>query len=344
MRAVILIGGEGTRLRPLTLSTPKPLLPILNRPSLAYQIKLLKHHGIRDIVLCVGYLSNVFKGSLGDGRRWGVRLRYVHEATPLGTGGAIKNAQPYVNETVLISNGDIITTLDLTALLSFHRRKKASVTIALHRVADPTAYGLVEIAKGGRIRRFLEKPSREEAFCNTINAGTYVFEPKAFSRIPPGINYSVERGLFPHLLKLKEPLYGFLHRGLWLDIGTIGSYLHAHAMLLKQPPGVEYLNGLLPTRQLHPGVWVERGITVGPQCTFNGQTVIGEGCVLEAGVHMIGPLSLGRGCRVGKAASLQGSVVLDHTVIGEGARLEGCAVGRNCRIEPYVTLSRGTAI
>lgn len=344
MNAVILIGGEGTRLRPLTVTTPKPLLPLLNRPALAYQIDLLKAHGIRDIVLCVGYLSQLSERTLGMGRRWGVRLRYVRETTPLGTGGAIKNAEPYVDDTTLIFNGDILTTLDLTALLSFHRRKKASVTIALHRVADPTAYGLVEMAKSGRIRRFLEKPSREEAFCHTINAGTYVFEPEVFPWIPPGINVSVERGLFPRLLKLGKPLYGFLHRGLWLDIGTIDSYLHAHAMLLSSGQDRQCLGGLFPMRQLRPGVWAEPGVKVGPRCTFSGQMVIGEGTILEEAIHMTGPLSLGRGCRVGKGAILHGSVVLDRTVIGEGSCLKRCVVGRDCRIESYVTLNPGTAV
>jgi mannose-1-phosphate guanylyltransferase len=227
MKAVLLIGGLGTRLRPLTLTTPKPLLPIAGQPFLAYQLDFLKRHGIIDIVLCTAYKAEDFRQTMGDGSRYGVHITYVHEQTALGTGGAIKNAEPYIDGPTLICNGDILMTLDLTELIRFHRDRKALATVSLTEVADPSAFGVVELAPDGRIQRFLEKPPPGTTTSKLINAGTYVFEKEIFSRIPAGEVYSAERGLFPGLLADGKPLFGKALSGYWLDVGTIEKYEQA---------------------------------------------------------------------------------------------------------------------
>ena len=232
MIALILIGGAGTRLRPFTCDYPKPLLPVLNRPFLEYQFDVLKRHGVRDIVLCTAYKPGLFHRMLGDGRSRGLRLRWVHEDRPLGTGGAVKNAQSRIKETTLVLNGDILHTLDVSAFLRFHRRVRADLSIALTRVKDPTLYGLVETDPSGRVRRFLEKPSWDEIVTNAINAGAYLFEPSVVARIPPGVNYSLERSLFPHMLEDGARLFGYVSRGYWMDIGTVEKYLQVHIDIL----------------------------------------------------------------------------------------------------------------
>jgi mannose-1-phosphate guanylyltransferase len=227
MKAILLIGGLGTRLRPLTLTTPKPLLPILDQPFLAYQLDFLVRQGITEVTLCTAYKAEVFHQTMGDGKRYGIKLNYVHEQTPLGTGGAIKNAEPYVDGPTLICNGDCLMNLDLRGLIEFHRTKKAAATLALTYVQDPSAFGVIEMEADGKIRRFLEKPSPGETDSHLINAGAYVFEKEVFSWIPQGEVYSVERGLFPKMLAENKPLYALELKGYWLDVGTLDKYQQA---------------------------------------------------------------------------------------------------------------------
>jgi mannose-1-phosphate guanylyltransferase len=227
MKAIMLIGGLGTRMRPLTLTTPKPLLPILEQPFLAYQVDFLRRHGVTEIVLCTAYKAEDFRQTMGDGKKYGVRLAYVHEQSALGTGGAVKNAQSHVEGTTLVCNGDILMSLDLSELVRFHNEKKAVATIALTEVADPSAYGVVECGPDGRVQQFLEKPAPGATTSKMINAGAYVFEKEVFGMIPEGTVYSVERGLFPGLLSTGKPLYGKSLSGYWLDVGTIEKYEQA---------------------------------------------------------------------------------------------------------------------
>jgi mannose-1-phosphate guanylyltransferase len=227
LKAIMLIGGLGTRLRPLTLKTPKPLLPILDQPFLAYQLDFLNRHGFHDIILCTAYKAQDFHDTLGNGSHLGVNLTYVHEDSPLGTGGAIKNAEPHVEGTTLICNGDILMNLDLRSLVEFHRDRKAAATIALTEVEDPRAFGVVELVAEGRVKRFLEKPAPGETDSHWINAGAYVFEQSVFSLIPRGVPCSVERETFPRMLSENIPLYGKSLGGYWLDVGTLEKYEQA---------------------------------------------------------------------------------------------------------------------
>jgi len=320
MLAVILIGGAGTRLRPFTCDTPKPLLPVVNIPFLQHQFAILKRHGVRDVVLCTHYRPELFRKALGDGRRLGMRLRYVHETSPLGTGGALKNAAGLTSETFIVLNGDVLNALDVTRFLKFHRKNRADVSIALTRVKDPTLYGLVETDDNGQIKKFLEKPSWDEIRTNTINAGAYIFEPGVLDYIPAKVNYSLERSLFPQLLLDSHRLFGFVTGGYWIDIGTVEKYLQVH---------LDILRGTTPFKAPAP-----RGSRV----------LLGRGTKVADFVRFSGSVCVGARCSIGKGAQLENCVVLEGTQIGEGASLKGCIVGARCSIGANAVLAERTAL
>ncbi len=339
MKAVILIGGMGTRLRPLTCQTPKPLLPIVNRPFLEYQLDLLKKHGIRDVMLCVAYLPDAFREHFGDGKKWGMKIRYVHEKEPLGTGGAIRNAAGFIDAPVFILNGDILTDIDLTAMARMHKTNKSGVTIALTRVKDPSMYGLVETGKKGRIIRFLEKPSPDEISCNTINAGIYLFDPEVLDFIPEGINYSVERGLFPELLSRNYPLYGYTYDRYWLDIGTIEKYMQAHFDILQSR-----VMDTLPGKCIENCIWAGKRFRKSDEATVKGTLVCGDNVRIDANAQLLGTVSLGNNVSVGRGCIIANSVILDGTAVEEGARIDNALLGRDCVIGSYASISPHRAL
>src|SRR6266511_2751533 len=229
MKAILLAGGKGTRLRPLTLHTPKPIVPILNRPFLYYQIDLLKQiPEIDEVILSLNYQPRRIEEIFGEGEGLGIRVRYVVEPMPLGTGGAIRYAGDSLTESVVVFNGDVLTQVDLAAVLRLHRERKAKATIVLTPVDNPRAYGLVETDRDANIRRFLEKPGEDEITCNTINAGIYVLEPDTFDRIPKDTAWSIERSYFPSLVERGETFVAHTYRGYWIDIGTPDKYTQVH--------------------------------------------------------------------------------------------------------------------
>jgi len=234
MKAVILAGGEGTRLRPLTLTTPKPIVPVVDRPFLRHQLDLLAGAHVRDVVFSVAYRPERVEAVFGDGSAFGVRIRYAVEDTPLGTGGAVRNALPLLDERTIVLNGDVLTDVDLAQVVARHEAEGAAATILLTPVPNPAAYGLVETDHEGRVRRFLEKPRPEQITTNTINAGVYVLETRVLDLMPEGVNYSIERGFFPTLLARGDLVRAHVHRGYWIDIGTPEKYLQVHRDILNR--------------------------------------------------------------------------------------------------------------
>src|SRR5207342_2254234 len=229
MKAILLAGGKGTRLRPLTIHTPKPIVPIFNRPFLHYQIDRLKQvPEIDEVILSLNYQPRRIEEIFGDGSDVGIRIRYVVEPAPLGTGGAIKYAGDKLTESVVVFNGDVLTQIDLAAVINLHRERKARATIVLTPVENPSAYGLVETDASGNILRFLEKPNADEITCDTINAGIYILEPDTFDRIPKDQPWSIERSFFPSLIERGETFMAFVYRGYWIDIGTPAKYMQVH--------------------------------------------------------------------------------------------------------------------
>jgi mannose-1-phosphate guanylyltransferase len=270
--AVILVGGEGTRLRPLTERMPKPMVPIANRPFLEHQIEHLEWHGITDVVLSCGYLPHQIRAHFGD------RLTYVVEDHPLGTGGAIENAARGIPDTFLVCNGDVLTDLDVTALVAFHRERGAQATIALHPVDDPSRYGLVRTDERGAVEAFIEKPPPGEADVNTINAGTYVMEPGVLRLIPPGEKVSVEREVFPRLVG--DGLYARAEDGEWIDIGTPESYLAAN---MSRTPAENVAD---PSARIDPTARVAHSV-LGPGSSVGPDAVV-ERSVLLPGAAVAG--------------------------------------------------------
>ena len=354
MKAVILVGGEGTRLRPLTCNIPKAIVPVVNIPFLEHVIGNLSKHGIKDIILAKGHLAGPIAEYLGDGSRLGVRLTFVVEGTPLGTAGAFKNVEKYLDETFLALNGDIFTGLDYTDILDFHRQRGAKATISLAPVEDPTAYGVIETDERGRVRRFLEKPKPEEVNTNMINAGTYVLEPEVLAEIPPQVKVSIERETFPLMLGQGNPVYAYSSSGYWIDMGTPQKYLQLHRDLL---------NGKCKHYAPASGAGVVTGkqTNVHPAAQINGPVLIGNNCTIEQNVRLIGPVVIGDGCqimegaliedsviwhnvRLGRQAELKHSIVADHCRLNDGCSLEDSVLGDNVTVASGCKLSADTKI
>ncbi len=339
MKAVILVGGEGTRLRPLTVNAPKPMIPVLNKPFLEHVLEYLVHFGITDVILSMGYRSEVITRHFGDGAAFGVNLVYVHEETPLGTAGAVKNAERYLDGTFFVFNGDVLTSLDLGSMLEFHRQKSAAVTIALTPVEDPTAYGLVEIDDESRVRRFVEKPTWDSVTTNLINAGTYIVEPEVFRYVPPRLYYMFEHGLFPVLLQTGDPMYGYPSNAYWIDIGTPQKYLALHRDILTERVEVR-----IPGRRLREGIWVDEDCEIHPTAKLTSPVVLGRGVVVGPNSVITGPVSLGPGCRIGRNTHVEDAVVWADTQIGDSVTMKKCVVGSGTRIEDHCWITNGAII
>ena len=360
MKAVILVGGEATRLLPLTCNTPKAMVPVINTPFLEHVIHYLSEHQIRDIILAQRHLSQPIKSYFGNGNRFGVKLIYTVEDTPLGTAGAVKNAEKYLDDTFLVLNGDIFTDLDITAMIGFHLERKAKATIALTPVDDPTSYGLIETDARNRVTRFLEKPKWSEVTTNMINAGTYILEPEVLSPIPHQANFSFERELFPSLIEQGEPIYAYPSSAYWIDIGTPEKYIRLHRDLFSgsnprhsYPRGEEVLVGeqsyIHPTAQIRGPAVIGSNCTIGQKVKLTGAVVIGFGCtVLEDTV--IEESIIWRNTQLGQRVSLKNSIVADNCRLNDNSTIEDSILGDNvtvvsgCKLEPGSKIWPGTTV
>jgi NDP-sugar pyrophosphorylase family protein len=328
MKAILLAGGKGTRLRPLTVHTPKPIVPILNRPFLYYQIDLLKQvPEIDEVILSLNYQPRRIEEIFGDGEGLGMRVRYVVEPIPLGTGGAVRYAGDSLTDSVVVFNGDVLTNVDLGAVLRLHRARKAKATIVLVPVENPRAYGLVETESDGRIRRFLEKPGDNEITCNTINAGIYVLEPDTFDRIPKDTAWSIERSFFPSLIERGETFIAHVHDGYWIDIGTPGKYMQVHRDIMDGRYQAPPFAGAAPAL-----AWVAPDAKVDEGVELHGPCFVDEGVVLKAGAKVLPYSVLGRQTHVDEGAVVDGSIVWPNGWIGRDAVVRASILGRNCHV------------
>jgi mannose-1-phosphate guanylyltransferase len=328
MKAVILVGGPGTRLQPLTNKIPKSIVPVLNRPVLEHMLAYLKLYGIEDIILTLNYLPDIIKDYFGDGGRCGVHLTYCIEEEPAGTAGAVKNAEKYLNASFLVLNGDIFTDMDLAAMFAFHRQKKAQATISLTWVENPSAFGVVETDAGGKVRRFIEKPPLAEAATNWINAGTYILEPGVLDKMPAGRHYMFEKGLFPDLLESGEPVYGYPYRGYWLDMGTPMKYFSLNIDLLESKMKSPLVHDFQQDRMLYG---TDTGIH--PSAVIKAPCVIDNGCRIGRDVCVKGPVVIGRDCVLEDNVNIEDVILWDNISIGAGSRLSRCIVASNTVID-----------
>jgi len=331
MQALILAGGKGTRLRPLTMHTPKPIVPIANRPFLLYQLELLRRADVRDVILSLSYQPQKIEDKLGDGTDHDVRISYTVEASPLGTAGAYRHAAGLIRETTVVFNGDVLTDIDLNEVIRLHRERNATATIVLTPVPNPTAYGLVETDAESRVRRFLEKPKPEEVTCDTINAGIYILEPHVLDYIPEGEPFMFEYGVFPQLLEKGEPFYAYVWRGYWRDIGTSASYWQAN---------MDVLEGRVNLLASWPD---ERGEKFDPAAEIDASSIVDLTCTLKAGVQVINSV-ISRNCYIEERARIENSVVRSGSRIGAGATLSGAIVGKSCHIGRAVTVGANAVL
>jgi len=338
MKGLILAGGKGTRLRPLTINTPKPVVPVGNSPFLLYQIDLMRSAGINEIILSLSYQPRKIEDLLKDGSDYGVWIRYAVEGTPLGTGGAFKNAEEHIESSTVVFNGDVLTDIDLAAVVARHRERQAVATIVLTPVENPSAYGLVETSPEGWIQRFIEKPGPDEITCNTINAGIYVLEPSVLRYMPKGEPYSFERGLFPTLLEHKEPVMSYLFDKYWIDIGTPQKYLEVHQDILsKKFVSPRIGKTALDRAALPAGAVVDENSIVDHDVTIREgvrieNSVIGKNCKIDPGVHIVDSV-LWSGNTIDADARIDGSLVG-----------KGCYVGRSAKLRPGVVLGDKTVV
>jgi mannose-1-phosphate guanylyltransferase len=336
MKALLLVGGQGTRLRPLTIHAPKSIVPIFDRPFLHYQLDLIKKvPEIDEVILSLNYQPHRIEEVFGDGHDAGIRLRYVVEPTPLGTAGGVRYAAQGVRDTLVVFNGDVLTQVDLRGLIDFHRDRGARATIVLTPVENPTAYGLVETDPASNILRFLEKPKPEEITCNTINAGIYVLEPETFDRIPADVAWSIERSFFPSFIDRGETFLASIYRDYWIDIGTPEKYMQVHRDIMDgrylMPPfnGEPALAWVAPTARVHPDAQLE------------GPLFVDEGCVVESGARL-GPYTvLGKHCQVEENAHLSGVIAWADSRIGREARVTDSIIGRSGQIGRNAQLRGG---
>ncbi len=340
MKAVILAGGEGTRLRPLTLALPKPVVPILGRPLLRYQIEQLRQAGIVDVILCIAYQPDRIREILGDGEALGVRLTYVVEESPLGTGGAIRNAMERLDDTTVVLNGDVLAAFDVRAAVETHRRLAAKATIVTVPVPDPCNYGLVEIGPDGLVRRFTEKPAPGQVAsgANTINAGLYVLMTSALGLMPAGCNCSIERRYFPALLAQGERVVAPVHAGYWIDVGTPAKYLQAHLDLLERRYAAP-IDG-----EASRGGWIDPSAQVDTACELAPPFFVGPGCRLAAGARLGANAVLTADVTLEAQAEVSDSVLWSGCHVAAEAQIRGALLGRNVRVEPHASVGPGAVL
>jgi mannose-1-phosphate guanylyltransferase len=335
MQAVILVGGEGKRLRPLTSTVPKPVVPLVDRPFISFMLEWLMRHGVDDVIMSCGFLATSVRNVLGDGSGLGVRLRFVEEPDPRGTAGALKFAESMLDERFLMLNGDVLTDLDLSAQIEQHERTKAAATLALVPVADPSAYGLVHLNEDRSVRDFVEKPSSDSIDTNLISAGVYVLERDVLELVPPDRNVSIEREVWP--LLVGKGLYGFPSHSYWLDIGSPERYLQGTFDIITG-------NVRTAVAERLGGNWlvVDEGAEVSGRVI--PPAVLERGVRVAEGAHVGSLVVLADDVTVGRGSTVERAVVLNGSEIGEGCSLRDCIVAAGCRVGDRTKITDGAVI
>src|SRR5712691_1599990 len=358
VRAVVMAGGEGTRLRPMTANQPKPLLPVVNKPIMQHVLRLLRTHNFDETIVTVQFLASMVRNYFGDGEEWGMSLQYATEDIPLGTAGSVKNAEDALRDgPFLVISGDALTDIDLSDLVRFHKDNDALVTVALKRVPDPLEFGIVIADEDGQIQRFLEKPTWGQVFSDTVNTGIYVMEPEVLKHVPLGEAVDWSGDVFPKLLDAGAPVYGWVAEGYWEDVGTHEAYHKAQADVLSGKVAA-HIDGF----EVSPGVWQGDGAEVDPDAVLTGPLCIGDYAKIEAGAQLREFTVVGSNVVVKEGAFLHRAVVHNNVYVGVGATLRGCVIGKNtdimasarieeaaivgdeCVIEPEAYISSGVRV
>jgi mannose-1-phosphate guanylyltransferase/phosphomannomutase len=332
--------GAGTRLRPLTDAVPKPMVTIANKPVLEYTIENLKRHGITEIILNLHNHPELIRDYFKDGSAWGVQIQYSHEPKLLGTAGGVKKVEDFLKQgTFLVMSGDGLTTIDLTRLLAFHKRKKALATMGIKPVDTRFDYGVTMVSAAGRITRFIEKPMWSDVFSNEVNTGIYVFEPEALQFIPKRKPYDFGHDLWPLLLKKRKPIFGYPMKEYWCDVGNLSEYRRAQRDALDGKAGIP-----LPGKQMKPGVWVEEGAHIDPDAALEAPCLVGQGAHIERGA-VIGPYTIiGRHAHIAAGSVIKHSILWNHVQIVPQVKLENCILTDGTRITEPISLTNAEVI
>ncbi|WP_017728328.1 sugar phosphate nucleotidyltransferase [Halalkalibacterium ligniniphilum] len=321
MKGVIMAGGKGTRLRPLTCQLPKPMVPLLNKPVMAYSIELLKKHGVTDIAVTVQYLSEAIRDYFGDGSQFGVNLVYFEETTPLGTAGSVKQAEAFLDEPFIVVSGDALTDFDLQTGIEFHQEKKGLVSFFMKTVECPYEFGVIMTDEEDKITRFIEKPSPDQVFSHTVNTGIYIMNPEIFSLIEKDTVTDFSKDVFPFILESSQEMYGFESDGYWSDIGSLAQYRQAQFDLLSGNVQAK-INGI----QRESGVWVAENAIIEEGANIEGPVIIGENSVIQSGAHVAACSVIGANVTISNRASLKRSIVWDGSYIGNDTELRGATI------------------
>ncbi|MFY9649169.1 MAG: mannose-1-phosphate guanyltransferase [Trebonia sp.] len=358
MKAVVMAGGEGTRLRPMTANQPKPLLPVANRPIMEHVLRLLKRHGFEETIVTVQFLAALVRNYFGDGEDVGMFLQYATEEMPLGTAGSVKNAEDALKDSpFLVISGDALTDMDLTEMCRFHKENGALVTVGLTRVPDPLEFGIVIADEDGRIQRFLEKPTWGQVFSDTVNTGVYIMEPEVLAEVSAKESVDWSHDVFPKLLARGAPIFGYISDKYWEDVGTLESYMKAQADVLSGKVEVD-----IAGFEVSPGMWIAEGADVDPDAVLKGPLVIGDYAKIEAGATIREYSVIGANVVVKEGAFIHRAVVHNNVFVGQGTTLRGCVVGKNtdvmrlarieeaavigdeCVVEPEAYISAGVKV
>jgi len=341
MKAVVMAGGAGSRLRPLTVNRPKPMVPVVNKPVLLHILDLLKRNGIEEVVLTLQFMADAVRDYVGDGSAMGLTVHYAIEETPLGTAGSVKNAQQYLDDTFLVISGDALTDFDLSAIIEFHRDRRALATLTLHRVPNPLEYGVIIIDEDGRVRQFLEKPSWGEVISDTVNTGIYVLEPDVLDYLEPGVAIDFSKDLFPVLLERGESMLGYVASGYWCDIGNLQEYMRASRDLLE---GKAHLAPL--GEDIGGGVWCEDkdSVEIAEDAKLFGPVYLGQGVKIKGGVVVHGPSVVRDYTVVDNRAHIDRSVLWRNSYVGEGVECRGAIIGRQCSLKSKTVVFEGAVV
>ncbi len=339
LKAVIMAGGKGTRLRPLTCNKPKPMVPIANRPMMEHIVYLLKKHQFDEVMVTLFYLPEAIENYFGDGRDFGMTMRYFIEETPLGTAGSVRNIGDDLDDTFLVISGDALTDIDLAAAVRFHRAKGATATIVLTKVDNPLEYGVVITDEQGAVKRFLEKPGWGEVFSDTVNTGIYILEPKVFSYFEKGREFDFGKNLFPMLLANDEPMYGYVAPGYWSDIGNLEQYRQAHYDALTGNVKVS-----IPGREIKPGLWVGEGVELDPAARIGTPVLLGDYCRVKAGAEIGGFSVLGEYGMVQEGASVKRSILWNHCFVGNYAEVRGATLCHHVHLKGKNAIYEGAVL
>ncbi|MEB3827983.1 mannose-1-phosphate guanyltransferase [Phormidium sp. CCY1219] len=340
MRAVLMAGGSGTRLRPLTCDLPKPMVPILNRPIAEHIVNLLKRHGIEEIIATLHYLPDVMRDYFQDGSEFGVQMTYaVEEDQPLGTAGCVKNIAELLDDTFFVISGDSITDFDLSAAVKFHKEQGSKATLVLTRVPNPIEFGVVITDEDQRIKRFLEKPSTSEIFSDTVNTGTYILEPEVLKYLPANQESDFSKDLFPLLLEKGEPMYGYVAEGYWCDVGHLDAYREAQYDGLDRKVHLDYAY-----EEHSPGIWVGQNTYIDPSAKIQTPALIGDNCRIGARVCIEAGTVIGDNVTVGADADLKRPIVWNGAIVGEEAHLRACVAARGVRVDRRAHVLEGAVV